>query len=112
MARVSVEDLEDLIISNCAKSSIVLNTSILVSKFTWLKIRASLTDGTFIDVSYNQVTEKTAYAQIRDEQRIFGADNKNGWHWHPYEDPQRHDFVDKEITFAEFLKQVEAYMAK
>jgi len=109
---MSVEDFEDLIISSCSKSGVVLNTTILISKFTWMKIRVSLKDGTFLDVSYNQATGKTAYAHIHDEQRIFGADNKNGWHWHPYADPQRHDFVEQEITFAEFLKKVEENLLK
>ncbi|GAB4540014.1 MAG: hypothetical protein Fur002_06000 [Anaerolineales bacterium] len=35
------------------------------------------------------------------------ADNAGGrWHWHPYEDPQRHDFAEREITFAEFLEAI------
>jgi len=40
------------------------------------------------------------------------ADNKNAWHRHPCEDPQRHEFTDREITFAEFLKRVEENLSK
>ena len=107
MDRVTVEDFEWLVISTCSKSSAVKSVSTLISSFTWIKIRALLTNESFIDITYNQETGKTAYTQILNERRIFGVDNKKGWHWHPYEDPQRHDFVEKEITFAEFLKRVE-----
>jgi hypothetical protein len=71
------------------------------------------TEVSFIDAYYGKVTGKISFAQIKNEQRIFGADNAGGdWHWHPYADPQRHDFVDHEITFAEFFKRVEENRSK
>ena len=107
MANLSVVKFAAYILSVCSKSLIVASTVILRLKKKWVKLRANLTDESFVDVSYNEKTGKTTFAQIRDERRIFGADNKQGWHWHPYEDPERHDFVDDEITFEEFMKRVE-----
>jgi hypothetical protein len=70
-------------------------------------------DISFIDAYYSAVVGKISFAHIKDNQRVFGADNAGGhWHWHPYEDPQRHDFVDYKITFAEFLQRVEENIAK
>lgn len=112
MDRMNVEEFETSIISICSKSLAVKSTAILTFSFTWVKIRAYLTDGSFVDISYNQETGKTTFAQIRDDRRVFGADNKKGWHWHPYEDPQRHDFTNAEIAFDEFLKHVEETMSK
>ncbi len=112
MDRMNAEEFETYVISICSKSPVVASATVLNSGFTWMKIRAILTDKSFVDISYNQETKKTTFAQIRDDRRIFGADNKKGWHWHPYEDPERHDFVEDEITFAEFLKKVEENISK
>ena len=112
MDRMNVEEFETSIISICSKSLAVKGTAILTFSFTWIKIRTYLTDGSFVDISYNQETGKTTFAQIRDDRRAFGADNKKGWHWHPYEDPQRHDFTNAEIAFDEFLKRVEETISK
>ncbi|MDP2777184.1 MAG: hypothetical protein Q8O48_06050 [Anaerolineales bacterium] len=108
MDRMNVEEFETSIISICSKSLAVKSTAILTFSFTWIKIRTYLRDGSFVDISYNQETGKTAYAQIRDDRRIFGADNKNGWHWHPREDPSLHVKTDKEVTFEGFMKELEA----
>jgi hypothetical protein len=37
---------------------------------------------------------------------------KNKWHWHPLEDPEKHLFVEQEISFTEFLQKVETYLNK
>jgi hypothetical protein len=76
-------------------------------------MRIFLANRTFLDVYYSGKTGKTAFAQIKDEQRIFGADNTNGkWHWHPYENPQRHDVTNETITFDQFLNDVEKTVEK
>jgi len=110
MDRMNAEEFEASVISICSKSPVVASATVLNSGFAWIKIRATLTNESFVDISYNQETGKTTFAQIRNSQRIFGADNKKAWHWHPYEDPQRHDFTNAEITFAEFFKRVEENM--
>ncbi len=107
MDRMNVEAFEAYVISICSESAVVESAAVISFGFTWTKIRAALTDKSFVDASYNQETGKTTFAQIRDGVRVFGADNKKDWHWHPYENPQRHDFTNGEITFAEFLKRVE-----
>ena len=112
MDRMNVEEFETSILSICSKSLAVKSTVVLTFSFTWINIRTYLRDGSFVDISYNQETGKTAYAQIRDDRRIFGADNKKGWHWHSREDPQRHDFTNTEITFDEFLKLAEENLSK
>jgi hypothetical protein len=112
MDGMKIEEFEELVISICSKSSVVTNTTVLNVGFTWVKIRAYLPDQSFVDISYNQETRKTTFAQIRDDRRVFGADNKKGWHWHSYEDPQRHEFTKGEIAFDEFLKRVEENLSK
>lgn len=72
------------------------------------RLRAYLVDRSFVDIYYNQKTGTTTFAHIHRNRRIFGADNKNrAWHWHPREDPTQHLPSEREITFAEFLKEIE-----
>jgi len=112
MAGISFDEFEARVTTICSTSSAIESVSVIRMGFTWLKIRAYLINDSFIDMTYNQETGKTTFAQIRENRRIFGADNKKAWHWHPYEDPQRHEFTNREITFAEFLKRVEENLSK
>ena len=112
MARINAREFERQIRETCANSFIVARIKILTVSLEHIQLRIFITDFSFIDIYYHQVNGKTAYAHIRDDQRIFGADNRKDWHWHPYEDPQRHDFVEREITFAEFMKRVEEKISK
>ncbi|MBI5840828.1 MAG: hypothetical protein HZB19_12065 [Chloroflexi bacterium] len=108
MAPMSLGEFERYVISICSASPTVKNVAIIKSGLVWLNIRAYLTDGSFVDVFYNQLTSRTTYAQIWEERRIFGADNKKGWHWHPREDPASHVAAKSEISFEEFMAKVEA----
>lgn len=108
MAPVSLDEFERNVISICSASPAVKNVAILKAGLVWLNIRAYITDGSFVDVFYNQLTGRTTYAQIREERRIFGADNKQGWHWHPRQDPASHISAESEISFAEFMAKLEA----
>ena len=107
MAGMSAEEFERQVISICSASSAVRNMAVINLGLTWFNMRAYLIDESFVEIFYNQATGKTAFAQIRDEHRVFGADNKQGWHWHPYKDPHEHLSAVNEISFEEFLQQVE-----
>lgn len=76
---------------------------------TAIKIRIQTTVGDYIDVFYNEQTGTTAYALIDQGQRIFGADNTGGWHYHPFHDPTRHDPLANAMTFAEFITRIEQH---
>lgn len=76
---------------------------------TAIKIRIQTTVGNYIDVFYNEQTGTTAYALIDQGQRIFGADNTGGWHYHPFHDPTRHDPLASAMTLAEFVTQIEQH---
>ena len=73
-------------------------------------MRASLTDASFIEAFFNETSNKTAYAWVKERQRILGADNTRGWHWHPFTSPSAHISVEQPITFAEFLRKVEKHL--
>lgn len=99
--------------SICAKSEFVMRVSSVSEGKLHVRFRIFLVDRSFLDLYYNQENGKTAFAHIHDSIRIFGADNTLGvWHWHPLEDPEKHLFVEEEISFAEFLRQVETHLNK
>ena len=112
MADMSAEEFERRVISICSASPAVRNIAIVKMGLTWLNARAYLIDDSFVEIFYNQKTGKTAFAQIREERRIFGADNKEGWHWHPRENPTSHKPSDSDITFEEFMSRVEEYFKR
>ncbi len=110
-----MDDFETQLLEICSKSPIVKNITLFSTtkkSKLWritLKDNSSVDiDQSFIDAYHSAIVGKISFAHIKSGDRIFGADNAGGkWHWHPYADPQRHDFVEKEISFAEFLKRVE-----
>lgn len=74
---------------------------------TAINIRVYLTLDGYIDVFYNQETERVAFAWIQDGNRIYGADNTGGWHIHPFADPSQHFPLSIDMSFANFVKEIE-----
>ena len=72
-----------------------------------LKIRVELSDTTFIDIFYNPKNDRTDFALIRDNQRIFGYDNLDGWHRHSIADPRTHTPCDEPV-FDQVFQEMKA----
>jgi hypothetical protein len=108
---MTLDEFENEVISACAYSPSVIGISVFGIGITWIRLRAYLIDGSILDAFYNEVTGKTAFAVIKGEQRIFGADNTGGnWHWHPYESPESHVPSKELISFPAFLSSVEEHL--
>jgi len=107
---VILDEFEEEVASACSASPIVISVSLTGSGLTWARLRAYLLDGSFLEAFYNETTGKTSYAFIKDGKRIFGADNTEDWHWHPFEDPEVHILATSAISFQQFLNEVEARM--
>ncbi len=110
MAGLSLEEFESRMQSACASSSVVERVMIFTTTESSSLWRIHLTVGSFVDVYYSESTGKTSFAHISENQRIFGADNAGGWHWHPVEDPESHVPSAAEITFDAFLEKLEAML--
>ena len=76
---------------------------------TSINLRVEVSAGDFIDVFYNEETRTTAFALILSDRRVFGADNTGGWHVHPFDDPEHHDLLPGEMSFAEFVTLTEQH---
>jgi hypothetical protein len=111
MADMTLEQFELDVTSTCAASPAVTGIAMLGAGITWIHLRVYLTDGSFADAFYNQATGKTAFALIKAGERIFGADNTGGWHWHPFAEPASHVPSSRAIIFREFLGQIEQQLA-
>jgi len=107
MADLTLEAFEAQVTSACAASPVVVGVSTVAAGVTWLHLRAHFADASFADAFYNEATGKTAFALIKDERRIFGADNKGGWHWHPFDAPETHIQSPDAIAFKDFLSRIE-----
>jgi hypothetical protein len=113
MAFISAAEFRQNVLDICSDSQAVMRIQIISETRRQVRIRIFLANRTFLDVYYSSETKKTAFSQIKNNERIFGADNSGtDWHWHPYEDPQKHEFANTEITFIEFLAHVEENIKK
>lgn len=55
-----------------------------------LKCNVYLQENLFIAIRFNARNERTDFALISNNQRVFGFDNLKQWHYHPYENPDEH----------------------
>jgi hypothetical protein len=76
---------------------------------TSINLRVEVTTGGFMDVFHNEDTHTTAFALILSDRRVFGADNTGGWHIHPFDDPEQHNLLPGEMSFAEFVTLIEQH---
>lgn len=106
MVKLSVADFAKDIIDNSVISKIVKTLNIEILENSIVRSRIILVDKSFVDVYYNHENGKTSFALVKNEKRIFGGDNLDFWHVHPFKNPDEHEKCD-EISFAEFLKMVE-----
>jgi hypothetical protein len=107
MAGLTLESFQNQVSAACVASSIVTGVSTIASGVTWLQLRAYLLDGSFIDTFFNEATGRISFALIKDNRRIFGADNTGDWHWHPFESPDDHISSNEAISFDDFMRQIE-----
>ncbi|MEW6685835.1 MAG: hypothetical protein AB1393_06475 [Candidatus Edwardsbacteria bacterium] len=95
-----------LIIRTCQKFPFVTTVSVVIEDGIILKMRVYLEDETFIAIFYNSTTEKTSFALIKENARLFGANNSyTGWHLHPFDSPEMH-IASTALTFEQFLEMV------
>ncbi len=76
---------------------------------TAINIRLSVSTGGFIDAFHNEQTGTTAFTLIYEDRRIFGADNTGNWHIHPFNNPDLHVPIQKAMSFAEFVAEIEKH---
>lgn len=79
---------------------------------TAVTIRVPVLGDQFIDAFCNEATGRFAYTLVKDERRIFGADNTGGWHLHPFDSPDRHEPLEQAMTFEEFVRSIEAKLTE
>jgi len=104
---LSAKKFAENVVSTTSKSKLVKSVSQNIFEDVVVKIRIVLkVKEMFIDVYYNSETGKVSYALIQKWKRVFGADNLEFWHLHPFENPNEHRKTIK-ITFKKFLKEIE-----
>ena len=81
---MTLHDFEQMVFNVAFHSPICDLPQIVRLTATAIKLRVELWISGQIEAFYNEETETTAYAFIRDGQRIFGADNTGRWHFHPF----------------------------
>lgn len=58
-----------------------------------LKAHLLLSPGLFIDIFYSARTRRISFALIKGAERVFGVDNLNGWHRHPFASVEQHQAI-------------------
>lgn len=70
-----------------------------------LKARVLLSPGLFIEVFYSPRTRRISFALLKGTKRIFGIDNLNGWHRHPFGEVERHQPI-REPSLQEIFMEI------
>ena len=106
MAGLTPEDYLEQIVAACARATAVEAYALRTLDSDILSLRVHLTDGSFIEAFYNTTTDRTAFALIHQDERVYGKDNaKIGWHVHPLDDRKAHRPCAP-VSFEEFLAEV------
>jgi len=98
------------IIDLCSEFEIVEDYELEIHENVVLRSKIYLVEG-FVNVYRNFETGKVAFAWIKEEKRIYGADNTGSWHVHPYDDPSKHRPSDR-VKLRDFLKKIEKILDK
>jgi len=61
-----------------------------IVRLTHLSLRVTISEETFVDVYFNEETQRTDYALIHKGDRVYGVDNLKGWHYHPFQAIEQH----------------------
>ena len=61
-----------------------------IVRLTHLRLRITINEETFVDVYFNEETQRTDYALIHKGERVYGVDNLKGWHYHPFQAVEQH----------------------
>ena len=69
-----------------------------------LKMRIMLPSNLFIDIFYGVSKKRIDFALIKATERIFGIDNLNGWHRHPFGGVKQHEAIE-EPTLEEIFSE-------
>jgi hypothetical protein len=75
------------------------------------KIKTVLTGNSFMTIFYNAETRRTSFALIKNNKRIYGADNTKNWHVHPFESPDSH-IETEPVILTEFLETLSSNRSK
>ena len=65
-----------------------------------------MTEELFAEVYYNAENQRQSYALISKGQRVFGCDNLLGWHYHPRENPEQHNFCQVDPSLEDIFIRV------
>ena len=75
--------------------------------------RAYLQEDMFIEIYFNERTNTTAFALIKEQDRIWGIDRDaiRGWHEHPFKNPNSHVEI-KPVSIAEIISKLRGVYQK
>lgn len=76
-----------------------------------LKLNIILKKGIVVAVRYNSRNNRSDFALIENDRRIFGYDNLKNWHYHPFDDPEIH-IECEEPSLEKIFTEIERYFAK
>lgn len=72
-----------------------------------LEMRIVLSSDLFIDIFYGVSKKRIDFALIKATERIFGIDNLNGWHRHPFGGVKQHEAIE-EPTLEEVFSEIKS----
>jgi len=105
---VSISEFQHQIFKIAWSSSICDVPEVRRISPTSITIRVPITpvNFIFIEIFFNEQTDRVSFALIQEGQRIYGADNTGGWHIHPFDNPSNHKPIATAMSFQDFLNEI------
>lgn len=88
--KLSVEQFHEKLVDCLRKYLPAGEIEVIEMNMLRLKVRIYIAVSFFIDVFYAVRTQKISFALVQKGKRIFGIDNLDGWHFHPFGRPEDH----------------------
>jgi hypothetical protein len=108
---MTLAEFEEQVFAVALRSSICDIPAVRRLTATSISLRVGIISGGFIDAFFNEKTDTTAFAFVRNDRRINGVDNAGGCHVHPFSDPARHHPLGGPVSFGEFVDEIERFMS-
>jgi len=87
---MKIEDFRNSLISAAKHNFPDADITLSEKRKITIEARIKVSEGIFIEVYYNSLSDKKSFALIKNNQRIFGYDNYKYWHVHPRNGVTKH----------------------
>lgn len=113
---MTVDEVERHVAAATANHSFIMRTTTLDKTANTIKMRLEISPTWFVQIYWNVKKKIINFALVGGTGRAYGRDcDGGGWHRHPFDKPEGHDFSDEgslESDIDGFLEEVQDFLLR